>query len=72
MSIHHHWLGAAIKGSPRQIIRDGKLDEKAMRKGELSRGDLEEALRLHGLEGTEGVESAYLERNGAVSIIKKD
>jgi uncharacterized membrane protein YcaP (DUF421 family) len=46
------------------------LDEKAMHKGELSHGDLQEALRLHGLEGTEGVKSAYLERNGAISVIK--
>jgi uncharacterized membrane protein YcaP (DUF421 family) len=70
LSVHHHWLGAIIKGSPRQIIRDGKLDETAMRKGELSRRDLEEALRLHGLEGTEGIRSAYLERNGGISVIK--
>jgi uncharacterized membrane protein YcaP (DUF421 family) len=69
LSIHSHWLGAAIKGSPRQIIRDGKLDESHAQ-GRTLRGDLEEALRLHGLEGTECVKSAYLERNGGISIIK--
>ena len=71
LSAHHHWLGMLIKGSPRQIIRDGKLDEAAMRKGELSHGDVEEALRLHGLKDMERIDSVYLERNGAISVIKR-
>jgi uncharacterized membrane protein YcaP (DUF421 family) len=70
LSIHHRWLGAVIKGSPRQIIRDGEIDEPAMVKGELSHGDLQEALRLHGLEGPEGIKAAWLERNGAISVVK--
>jgi len=53
-----------------QIICDGKLDDTAMKKGELSHGDLEEALRLHGRAGIEGIKAAYLERNGAISVIK--
>jgi uncharacterized membrane protein YcaP (DUF421 family) len=71
-SIHNRWLGKIIKGSPRQIIRDGKLDEAAMKKGELSHGDLAEALRLHGCEALEGVKDAYLERNGDISVIKSE
>ncbi len=72
LSIHHRGLGAIIKGQPRQIISDGVLDETAMKKGELSHGDLQEALRLHGLEKIDGVKAAYLERSGAISVIKKD
>lgn len=70
LTIHHRGLGALIKGTPRQIIRDGVLDERAMRKGELSHGDLHEALRLHGLLGTEGIKAAWLERNGSISVVK--
>ena len=71
LSVHHHWLGVLIKGSPRQIIRDGVLDERAMKRGELSHGDLQEALRLHGLEGMEDIKAAWLERNGGISVVKK-
>jgi uncharacterized membrane protein YcaP (DUF421 family) len=72
LSIHNRWLGAIIKGEPRQIISDGVLDEREMKKGELSHGDLQEALRLHGLDEIEGIKAAYLERNGSISVIKKD
>ena len=71
LSIHFRWLGAVIKGSPRRIIIDGKLNDRAMRQSELSQGDLEEELRLHGLEGPEGVKEAWLERNGSVSVIRR-
>ena len=71
LAIRWRWLGRIVKGSPRQIIRDGKLDETAMRKGELSHGDLVEALRLHGCEEIEGIKAAWLERNGGISVIKK-
>lgn len=70
LSIHWRWLGAIIKGSPRKIVSDGEIDHSAMRRGELSYGDLEEALRLHGLEGTDGIKAAYLERNGGISVIR--
>ena len=72
LSIHNRWLGAIIKGEPRKIISEGVLDENEMKKGELSHGDLQEALRLHGLEEIEGIKAAYLERNGSISVIKKD
>ena len=72
LSIHNRWLGAIIKGQPRQIISDGVLDEREMKKGELSHGDLQEALRLHGLEKIDGIKAAYLERNGSISVIKQD
>lgn len=71
LAIRWRWLGAIIKGSPRQIIRDGELLHDAMRKGELSYGDLDEALRLHGCESTEGIKAAWLERNGGISVIRK-
>ena len=72
MAIRWRWLGAIIKGTPRQIIRDGELDYEAMRRGQLSQGDLEEALRLHGCETIEGIKAAYLERNGGISIIRRE
>lgn len=72
LAIRWRWLGRIIKGSPRQIILDGKLDDTAMKKGELSHGDLQEALRLHGCEEIKGIKAAWLERNGGISIIKKN
>ena len=69
--IRVRWLSNIVKGSPRQVIRDGKVDESAMRRGALWRGDLDQALRQHGLETTDGVKAAYLERDGSISIIKR-
>jgi uncharacterized membrane protein YcaP (DUF421 family) len=71
LSIHLRWLGPLIKGRPRRLITDGRIDKDAMRRGQLSHGDLDEELRLHGLEGPESVKAAYLERNGSVSVIKR-
>lgn len=72
LAVHFDWVGPVIKGSPRQIIRDGKLDSEAMRKAELSEGDLDMALRLQGYENLDQIASGYLERSGDISLIAKE
>ncbi|SFP93175.1 DUF421 domain-containing protein [Tranquillimonas alkanivorans] len=59
-----------FKGRPIQLIRNGKIDWGAMRRSRLGERDLAEQLRLKGLRGAEDVEEAYLERNGAISVVK--
>jgi len=66
-------FGTLIKGSARTLVRDGEVDWKAMKRGNISENDLLEALRLKAsLSGWEQVSEARLERNGEISIIRKE
>lgn len=60
------------KGRSLQLIRDGRIDHRAMRLAQLGEHDLQENLRTHGLTDVSQVAEAYLERNGQVSVIKKN
>jgi uncharacterized membrane protein YcaP (DUF421 family) len=71
IAFHSHWFSQLIKGQPRVLVRDGRLDRKAMERSKITEEDLDENLRLHGnLGSTANVAEARLERNGAVSVVK--
>jgi uncharacterized membrane protein YcaP (DUF421 family) len=66
-------FGNWIKGSERVIVRDGEILWKEMRKSNLSEQDLIQNLRLNAnLESVKEVKEARLERNGDISVIKKN
>jgi uncharacterized membrane protein YcaP (DUF421 family) len=78
-----HWLfSAAARGSPAfsvlikghstVLVKDGRIDEKALRNEHMSQGDLEEDLREKGMKEVSGVAEARLERSGRLSVIKRD
>lgn len=58
------------KGRPIRLVHDGTVDRAAMRRAELGDHDLGEALRLEGIADIAEVRSAFLERNGAISIVR--
>ncbi len=62
-------LGDWLKGSPTQLIADGQIDWRQMRREGLGPGDLDQALRCAGHLRPDEVEAAYLERNGDISIV---
>lgn len=64
-------IGRMVKGRSLQLIRDGEIDQQAMRGANIGEGDLRESLRLQGVAAVEHVASAHLERNGAISVIRK-
>lgn len=64
-------LGTIVKGRSIRLVDDGELDRRALRRARMSEGDLDEVLRLNGITDMQKVAAAYLERNGAVSIIRK-
>jgi uncharacterized membrane protein YcaP (DUF421 family) len=66
-ALHWHGFGVAVKGRSRLIIRDGVLDEKALRAAHLTQRDLEEDLREKGCRKID-VAQAYLERDGNLSV----
>jgi len=77
-----HWLFTAIamrsprfgwlvKGRPRTIVLDGKVQDEEMARAHVARDDLEEALRHHDVADIAQVREANLERNGDISILTK-
>jgi uncharacterized membrane protein YcaP (DUF421 family) len=66
-------FGNWIKGSERVIVKDGEILWKEMRKSNLSEQDLIQNLRLNAnIASVEEVREARLERNGDISVIKKN
>ncbi|MCE9608555.1 MAG: DUF421 domain-containing protein [Planctomycetia bacterium] len=65
-----HRAGVVLKGSPILLIEHGKVLLAAMREAHISGHDLEEGLRLNGIENFAEVKYAYKERNGEISVIK--
>jgi uncharacterized membrane protein YcaP (DUF421 family) len=71
LAVRWHAFGEVIKGSTRVLIRDGVVDQKALRVVHMTHRDLEEALRRQGVSEAGQVAEAQLERDGSVSVIKK-
>lgn len=70
------WLAArwpafqrVVEGSAVQVIEDGKLDDRRLRREGVSRADLEEALRRHGLERVAEVRRGWVESDGRITLI---
>jgi uncharacterized membrane protein YcaP (DUF421 family) len=65
-------FGQVVKGGAQVIVRDGEILWNRMRRHGLSRGDLDEALRLHGrIADPAAVGEARFERNGSISVLPK-
>jgi uncharacterized membrane protein YcaP (DUF421 family) len=64
-------LGALFKGSSTVLIRNGRVDRKALRQAHMSDDDLAEDLREEGVDDAGSVKEARLERSGKLSVIRK-
>jgi len=66
-------FGFLVKGPTHQLVNDGKIDWDQMRRTHISENDLREAIRQHGHSDDIGkVNTAFLERNGSISVIPKE
>ena len=63
------WLSTVTKGASVPLVREGQMDEAAMRRAGIGQGDLRMALRAAGHNDLTSVKSASLERNGDISVI---
>jgi uncharacterized membrane protein YcaP (DUF421 family) len=77
----HHGLALAasrsdrisqlLKGMPVLLVKDGRIDEAALKGSRMSRDDLDENVRLNGNVSVDGdIKEARLERNGTISVVK--
>jgi uncharacterized membrane protein YcaP (DUF421 family) len=60
-----------LEGEPRELIRDGVVDEAALRKEGIDDDDLARALRVHGLLDPSDVALAVLETDGTISVVPR-
>ena len=61
-----------VKGHDTLIIKDGTVNDRALRDAHMSVDDLCEDLRQNGIESPSQVKEARLERSGELSVIRKD
>ncbi|HEX4496356.1 MAG TPA: YetF domain-containing protein [Thermoanaerobaculia bacterium] len=64
-------LAALIEGRPEILIHNGKLYEDVLTKAQLTRHELNAALRQNGCTCIEEVHTAVLENNGQISVTPK-
>ncbi|MFZ4398497.1 MAG: DUF421 domain-containing protein [Bacteroidales bacterium] len=62
----------SIQGHPQLLIYKGKLLEQNLKKIQLSKSELEEAIREHGARNIADVDEAVFEVDGNISIISKE
>lgn len=68
-----HSFGKLVKGHHQVLVKNGKILWEEMSKQNISKGDIEEAIRRGGnVTEIESVKYAFLERSGDISIIPKE
>jgi uncharacterized membrane protein YcaP (DUF421 family) len=66
-------LGGFFEGRPKELLKNGKYDKKALIEHHLTKDDIIEALRLEAnIDDIERVEICYLENNGKISFVIKN
>ncbi|USQ95251.1 YetF domain-containing protein [Caulobacter sp. RL271] len=58
-----------LKSAPAILVRDGVVDEAALRRHAISQADLAEGLRMEQIERIEEVRLATLEAGGKISVV---
>ena len=71
-SFHFPTVRHLVEPPPLALIRDGKLQRKAMRQELISSSELETKLREHGIEKLDDIKVAYLEDDGEISVLRRD
>ena len=65
-------LRVLLRSAPVEVIRDGKVLARNLRREFMTEDELEAQLRLQGIEDARQVKRAFVEQDGRVSVITKD
>ena len=66
-------LERMVVGAEREVSRDGQFDKAEMMRALVTAADIQESVRQTlGARGMSDVEAAVLERNGTISVIRKE
>jgi uncharacterized membrane protein YcaP (DUF421 family) len=66
---NHPNIGELIQGKPMVLIYDGKIITENLEESEITKAELEAAVREHGIENIEDVNIAMLEVDGNISVV---
>jgi uncharacterized membrane protein YcaP (DUF421 family) len=62
---------AALEPRALQLVRDGKMLRANMRRELITESELIGKLREHGVADVKDVQAAYIEHDGAISVVEK-
>lgn len=68
----HSKLSSFLEDDPVILVKDGKVDQDALNKVKITRDELDEAVREHGVDGIKNVKLSVLEVDGNISVISED
>lgn len=71
ISLKSQWFRSLFDGKPSTIIKDGKIDEREMRRQRYNFNDLLIQLREHDIQQLDQVAYAILEPTGKLSVFEK-
>jgi uncharacterized membrane protein YcaP (DUF421 family) len=71
LSFHIPFFEKLISGSPVQVVRQGRLLRRNMRREYLTEDELMAQLRKQGIEKVEDVKAAYIEGEGQLTVIPR-
>src|SRR4029078_6431625 len=72
ISVKNQMISHLVKGIPYSLYKEGKLNDKNLRKCMLSFGDIMEEVRLKLNENNlDNIDEIFMERTGKISVIKK-
>ncbi len=72
LSEKSYFIHTLLYGKPILLVKDGKMDEKNLRREDLTVDDLKSLLREQGIGDIKRVRYAYFEPTGKISVIKKN
>lgn len=72
MAFHFPQVEKIIDGTPKALVKNGKINEFIRKKLTITYCELYEALRLKGVKDIREVDLAMMETNGKISVIKKE
>jgi uncharacterized membrane protein YcaP (DUF421 family) len=70
MAFNSSTMEKAMSGAPAVLIKDGKVDEKILRRYRITNEDLETALHENGALAVAEVRRAFVEGDGKITVIK--
>ena len=65
-------LASALRGSPTLLVHDGRLIPENLKRERLTIYDMSQALREHGVGEISEVQSAVLEVDGSISVLRNE
>lgn len=72
LSYHVPAIRRLIAAPPLQVVRDGRLLQRNMRREFLTEDELMDSLRQHGVDDINDVKAAFVEGEGLITVVKRN